>query len=306
MCPEETEMLDKTAVRKLAAGGKEGLLSQADQYALIEAMQSGQPDLAKMAQDVLVLRNMGLCTKVAAGYVTPGSQDFNDAKAEAVIGLIDGLHRFDLSKGVSLATYVTTWIRYRVQEWVQAHQRNTVYASHDFRRFAARVRKAQAELEMQHQRPVSVNEIAGRLDESAAEVEEALAYSCGTVSLAGARAGGSEDTENTAVLEDAIAAPDESVDSVVGRAQAVKKLRLALMALPSREREVLLRRFGLSAIAGEERAEESLSSIAEGLKADGGQKQISNERARQLAARGLSLLKESLAAVGVTADMAKF
>lgn len=70
----------------------------------------------RSAFDQLIHHNMGLVRKVARGYLhyVDHQLDFEDLVSEGVFGLMEAIHRFDLSRGVHFSTYAHWWIQQRI------------------------------------------------------------------------------------------------------------------------------------------------------------------------------------------------
>ena len=87
------------------------LLTAEEEFDL--AVRSKQGD--KSARDELIRRNFPLAWSHADRWQGSGL-DREDLRQEAVLGLIEGVDRFDPARGWRLSTYAFWWIRRRVRE----------------------------------------------------------------------------------------------------------------------------------------------------------------------------------------------
>lgn len=77
---------------------------------------------AKMSFNVLFNHNLKLVFSVARYYENKGVE-LHDLIQEGCLGLIEAIHKFDLSKNVRFSTYATNWIRQKVNKNIQEHSR---------------------------------------------------------------------------------------------------------------------------------------------------------------------------------------
>ena len=79
----------------------------------------------KKLLDKLVLANLGLCHKVVHKFpLKNASVGYDDLFQEAVAGLIHGIRKYEVERGVRLSTYVYNWIRAYVQRYYANHSRS--------------------------------------------------------------------------------------------------------------------------------------------------------------------------------------
>ncbi len=72
------------------------------------------------AKNKLVLHNLRLVASVAKNYQNRGC-DLEDLIQEGNIGLMKGIEKFDVERGHKLSTYVTWWIRQRIDRYIHNH-----------------------------------------------------------------------------------------------------------------------------------------------------------------------------------------
>lgn len=73
------------------------------------AIAEGNQALARDIRNSLVNNHMGLVTTIAKKYA--GKSDLEDIIQAGVIGLINAIDNYDLTKGVKLYTYASYWIK---------------------------------------------------------------------------------------------------------------------------------------------------------------------------------------------------
>ena len=66
------------------------------------------------AKDKMIKANLRLVIKIANGYKGNGLE-LSDLISEGNMGLIEGIDRFDPSRGVKLSTYCSWWIKQHVR-----------------------------------------------------------------------------------------------------------------------------------------------------------------------------------------------
>jgi RNA polymerase sigma factor (sigma-70 family) len=196
---------------------------------------------AQLARDRLVRQNLRLVYREVFRY--RGSWlDLADLIQEGCIGLIEAAERFDPERGVRFSTYAVPWIRQAVDRAAQRHQ----HVVRIPRRVATKTGDDPGETPRADLLPAASLDLV-------VEGEERLADS----------------------LPDPTADPERDAIHAV----LIKSLAAALNRCPEREREVIIRRYGL---AGE--PPQSLEAIAGALG-------VCRERVRQLEAAALRRLR---------------
>lgn len=98
-------------------------LTKEQQYKLINSYQSGD----KAALDEIVKANSGLVWDYAYKYYNIHKSrlravaEVADFAQEGYIGLIEGVNRFDTSKGVEFSTYIKFWIEQRCRSFAKEY-----------------------------------------------------------------------------------------------------------------------------------------------------------------------------------------
>jgi RNA polymerase primary sigma factor len=96
-----------------------GLLTKEEEYELVKRAREGDESAFKE----LISSNMGLVIKIASDSVRrigirSSVISFEDVVSAGVEGLIEGINRFDASKGYRLSTYAYWWIKNHVRRFI--------------------------------------------------------------------------------------------------------------------------------------------------------------------------------------------
>lgn len=257
------------------SSAREGLLSAAEEGALLVAAQRG--DRAATAR--LVRAHMKLVHAIARRIA---GRPCEDTIAEGVVGLLEGIARFDRGRGVRLSTYAAHWIRSRVQGFVLANR--GIVASPDTRAARlvfARIGRTRRALAKETGEP-TVERLAEALGVDRTDVESVLvALSPRDVPVGSdSGTGHFEPTCRGPTPEDAVLEHELSL----ARARAIGDV---LAAVPPRERRVV----ELRALSEDAR---TLDELARELR-------LSRERVRQLEARALRRIGEVFLERGLAA-----
>ncbi len=180
--------------------------------------------------------------KYVAGRVManiPSSVDFQDLVSFGILGLIDAIDKFDLSREIKFKTYAVTRIRGAIFDEL----RNLDWLPRSVRQKAKEIERTIAQLEMKLGRSAKDDEIAQAMNLSVESFHQLL-LRVGTNALISmddnwfVNDGSStspmsieETLENTSVL---------SPNNVAERTELKKMIAQAISALPDREKQVLI------------------------------------------------------------------
>ena len=221
----------------LREAGRHPLLTAAQEVELAKRIERG--DLEAKAR--MIQSNLRLVVSIAKNYRNQGLP-FLDLIQEGTLGLIRAVEKFDWRRGFKFSTYATWWIRQAVARALADKGRTIRMPVHIVERMQ-KINRAERTLWTQLGREPTLGEIAEEASLTEQQVLEVRAAARASASL-DAPVGDTED----AVLGDFVAGDDPLPEETVELQLRSEALRLALAALPAREREVVTLRYGLGGI----------------------------------------------------------
>jgi RNA polymerase sigma factor (sigma-70 family) len=221
--------------------------------------------------------NLKLVVAIAKDYRNLGLS-FPDLIQEGNLGLIRAVEKFDHRRGFKFSTYAVWWIRQALVRAIQNHSRTIRLPSHVHDRLQ-RSQRVRAELTGKLGREPTPAELAPELGTDTPSLEALDLLSREAISLESSVAGTEKRLEDF-VADPTSAAPDNGLDGERMRSG----VSYLIAALTAREQLILRLRYGLG---GEE--EHTLEQIGQSLG-------LSRERVRQLEARALKKLRETIPA----------
>jgi RNA polymerase primary sigma factor len=220
----------------LRAIGRVELLTAEEEVSLARRIERGDMH----AKQQMIEANLRLVVSIAKGYLGRGLS-FLDLIQEGSLGLIRAVEKFDYRRGYKFSTYATWWIRQAVTRAIADKARTIRIPVHMVEKLN-KVVHVERQLVQEFGREPSPEEIAGELRWTAREVKDILRIAQMPVSLE-KPIGEEEDSELGDFVEDETA---ESPFELASENLRRENVRRALDALPTREREVIEMRYGLT------------------------------------------------------------
>jgi RNA polymerase primary sigma factor len=260
--------------------GRHNLLTAAEEVELAKRVERGDKD----AKERMINSNLRLVVSIAKRYQGHGLP-LGDLIQEGIIGLNRAVEKFDWRRGFKFSTYATWWIRQACQRAISNQSRTIRVPAHVHER-RVKLARIGRQLEAEHGREPTSEELAEAAEMEVQHVEEALGAVEASVSLNQA-VGADGDGELGDLFADP-AAPDPVEEA--GETLRRQAVRTALHTLPELERRILELRFGFNG------DQQSLEAIEDELG-------ISRERVRRLERDAFARLEGELnEVVGAVAD----
>jgi RNA polymerase primary sigma factor len=249
--------------------GRHPLLTKEDEIELSQAIEAGDD----AARRKMIESNLRLVVSIARRFSATGLP-LGDLVQEGNLGLLRAVEKFDWRKGFKFSTYATWWIRQAIARGAADRGARAIRLPVHVDEQVGRLRRTQTRMHELLGREPTDEELATELDMPTEKVHRAKHPVQVATSL---------DTpvgEDGAALQDFLeddsaVGPDELAVEAVGR----EALEQVLNALPERERQVLILRFGLD--WGTPRTLEEVGAVMG----------FSRERARQVERDALAALR---------------
>ena len=233
--------------------GRHPLLTPAEEISLATLVQAWQqhPDPSpavvrrgQRAADRMVTANLRLVVMIAKKFGNGRIDDLLDLIQAGNVGLHRGVLKFDPTRGYKFSTYGYWWIRQGCCRWLEECSR-TIRLPSSFSQRTVKASRATQQLVGDLGREPSMAELAQALDMTVPELSLAFVRSthCASLDRPCSDADG-------AVLGDMLPDPqagdhDDRLDAIAAR-DRLDGLRRAVDAMPARQRQLLVDRWGLA------------------------------------------------------------
>jgi RNA polymerase primary sigma factor len=208
---------------------------------------------------------------------------FEDLVGAGNLGVVEAAYRFDSGRGVKFGSYAAWWIRKAIAATLGSAASVVAVPRYSFDR-RRRVLDAITSGRAEGLRDFGTADVAGGLGLSARQVEQALSFSVGVISL---DAPVGHDSRHN--VGDRLARPtEEGPEAVVLDADRARSARAAIAVLSPRQRLVITLRFGMG---GQGAEPASLTDVARVMG-------LSRERVRQIEGEALTAVRRKLATAG--------
>ncbi len=265
------KMMDATQLYLGEIGAAALLTAEEEVYFARKALKGCVPSRQRMIES-----NLRLVVKISRRYLNRGLP-LLDLIEEGNLGLIRAVEKFDPERGFRFSTYATWWIRQTVERALMNQTRTIRLPIHVVKEMNVYLR-ASRELAQTLDHEPSAEEIAAKVDKPVKDVSKMLRLNTRISSMDVPIGADSEKSLLDMVADEKAENPEQQLQ----QKNLHKNLEKWLFELSTKQRDVLIRRFGL---LGHEPA--TLEKVGHEIG-------LTRERVRQIQVEALRRLREML------------
>ncbi len=229
----DTRSADPTQLYMKEIGYKP-LLTPKDELKVARAVVKGDPK----ARHKMIESNLRLVVKIARSYCNRGLA-FLDLIEEGNLGLMTAVEKFDPERGFRFSTYATWWIRQTIERAIMNQSRTVRLPIHVIKELNIYLRAAKKLSTSMDHEPTS-DEIAEMIDKPVEDIRKVMGLAADATSI-----DVPVSRNNSATLVDTIADENSNPADILIEDDYGEHLVDWLNQLDERQREVVIRRFGL-------------------------------------------------------------
>ncbi len=154
------------------------VLSREQEIELFKSVKAGN----KTDFERLVRANLRLVISIAFKYKNRGVL-IHDLVEEGNVGLLESMHRFDLSRGCRFSTYASWWIRQKIEKAIMNQTRTIRLPVHVIRDLSRILRQGEAISQEKYSSNVSAEEISKMTDLDPQKITEVIRHRYDVLSL---------------------------------------------------------------------------------------------------------------------------